>query len=186
MRQARAKGVTVSFDLNYRRTLWKWGKSAQQVLSEMIHLTDILIGNEEHLRLVIGLPERMEARELTVAALDKYRNLKAIAVSLREPLVAGQQYCWSACLNDRKEFLTGRRYDTTHSVDRIGAGDAFAAGLIYGWINLPDRQAILDFAVAAGCLKHSIPGDFCRATVDEVLALIDNSDPGRITADCVM
>ncbi len=180
MCQARAKGVTVSFDLNYRRTLWKWGKSAQQVLSEMIHSTDILIGNEEHLRFVIGLPERMEARELTVAALDKYRNLKATAVSVREPLVAGQQCCWSACLNDRKEFFTGRRYDTTHSVDRIGAGDAFAAGLIYGWINLPDRQAILDFAVAAGCLKHSIPGDFCRATVDEVLALIDNSEHGRI------
>jgi 2-dehydro-3-deoxygluconokinase len=179
MRSARTKGVTVSLDLNYRRNLWNWGKSPQQVMNEMMRMTDILIANEEHLRMILGLSQRYDGRELTDHVLNTFENVQGVAVSLRDS-PDGQQHCWSACLNDRKEFLTGRRFDITHSVDRIGAGDAFAAGLIYGWLNFAERQKSLDFAIAASCIKHSIPGDFCRATAEEVRAMMDNSQTGRI------
>jgi 2-dehydro-3-deoxygluconokinase len=179
MRSARTKGMTVSLDLNYRRNLWNWGKSPQDVMNEMIGLTDILIANEEHLRMIVGLSQGIDGRELTHHVLNTFKNVQAVAVSWRES-PDGQRQCWSACLNDRKEFLTGRQFDITHSVDRIGAGDAFAAGLIYGWLNFAERQKSLDFAIAASCIKHSIPGDFCRATAEEVLAMMGNSDTGRI------
>jgi len=179
MRSARTKGVPVSLDLNYRRNLWNWGKSPQDVMNEMISITDILIANEEHLRMILGLSQVFDGRELTNHVLNIFKNLQGVAVSLRESPNA-QQHAWSACLNDRKEFLTGRQFDITHSVDRIGAGDAFAAGLIYGWLNFAERQKTLDFAIAASCIKHSIPGDFCRATAGEVLAMMDHFDTGRI------
>jgi 2-dehydro-3-deoxygluconokinase len=179
MLSARTKGVTISLDLNYRRNLWNWEKSPQQVMTEMIRISDILIANEEHLRIILGLSQRGDVQELTNHVLHAFENIQGTAVSLRESL-NGQQLYWSACLNDRKQFLTGRRFDITHSVDRIGAGDAFAAGLIYGWMNFADRQRTLDFAIAASCLKHSIPGDFCRATAEEVLAMMDKPETGRI------
>jgi 2-dehydro-3-deoxygluconokinase len=178
MRNARAKGLTVSFDLNYRRNLWNWGKNPQEVMNEMMRLSDILIGNEEHLRMILGMSERLDYRELTDHVLSKYDNIRGIALSLRES-PEGKLY-WSACLNDRKEFLSGRPFDITHSVERIGAGDAFAAGLIYGWMNFSSRQRTLDFAIAASSIKHSIPGDFCRATAEEVLKIMDNPQTGRI------
>jgi 2-dehydro-3-deoxygluconokinase len=178
MLSARTKGVTVSLDLNYRRNLWNWGKTPQEVMKEMIRISDILIANEEHLRIILGLSQQRDVQELTKHVLNTFENIQGTAVSLRESL-NGQHY-WSACLNDRKQFLTGRQFDVTHSVDRIGAGDAFTAGLIYGWMNFADRQKALDFAIAASCLKHSIPGDFCRATADEVREMMDNPGTGRI------
>jgi 2-dehydro-3-deoxygluconokinase len=179
MREAKARGSTVSFDLNYRRNLWNWGKSPQEIMGEMTRSADILIGNEEHIRMVLGVSAPMAARDLSDATLRDYSNLKAVAVTLRESDGASKHSC-SASLNDRSQFLTSRRYDITHSVDPIGAGDAFAAGLIYGWTNLTSRQEALEFAAAAGCLKHSIPGDFCRATVEEVRALMVGDGSGRM------
>jgi 2-dehydro-3-deoxygluconokinase len=173
MRTAREKGLTVSVDLNYRQNLWKWGKNAGPVLAGMIEYADILIGNEEHLRMVLEPPDPLPSRELTDYALNRYANLKAIVVAVRSDH-------WSALLNDREEFRKSRSYDVTHSVDRIGSGDAFAAGLIYGWTNLSNRQDALEFASAACCLKHSIPGDYCRVTVDEVHALLNDPRPGKI------
>ena len=173
MRQARKKGLMVSFDLNYRRNLWKWGKPAQEVMSEMLEFTDILIGNEEHLRMMLQLPDPLAARELTDLVLERHPHLKAVSVSLRAQ-------GWSACLHDRAEFLLSRSYDVTNAVDRVGAGDAFAAGLIYGWMNLPNRQDALNFGAAACCLKHYIPGDYYRATAEEVQALLNDSRPGQI------
>ena len=156
------------------------GKSAQEVLTEMIAASDILLANEEHLRMILGKDGPVGARAVADQALTAHSNLKAVAISLRESPDAGR-HSWSACLNNRQEFLTSRRYDITHIVDRIGAGDAFAAGLIYGWTNLDSRQAALEFAVAASCLKHSIPGDFCRATVEEVHAVLAGGTQGRIS-----
>jgi 2-dehydro-3-deoxygluconokinase len=173
MRLARQKGLMVSFDLNYRRNLWKWGKPAQEVMGAMLQFTDLLIGNEEHLRMVLQLPDPVPARELTELVLKHHSHLKAVAVSLRAQ-------GWSACLNDRQQFLMSRSYDVTNSVDRVGSGDAFAAGLIYGWMNLSSRQDALEFGAAACCLKHSIPGDYCRATAEEVQALLHDSRPGQI------
>jgi 2-dehydro-3-deoxygluconokinase len=180
MRTARQKGLTVSFDLNYRRNLWKWGKSAQEVLSEMIAAADILIANEEHLRMVLGKDGPTGPQAIGDQALNTHSNLKAVAISLRGSPDAGR-HTWAACLNNRQEFLNSRRYDITHIVDRVGSGDAFAAGLIYGWTNLDSHQAALEFAVAASCLKHSIPGDFCRATIDEVYAVLAGETQGRIS-----
>jgi 2-dehydro-3-deoxygluconokinase len=173
MRLARAKGLMISFDLNYRRNLWKWGKPAREVMSAMTEFTDILIGNEEHLRMILQLPEPVPALELTDQALKRHPHLKAVSVTLRAQ-------GWSACLNDHEQFLMSGSYDVRNAVDRVGAGDAFAAGLIYGWMNLADRQDALEFGAAACCLKHSIPGDYCRATAEEVENLMSDSRPGQI------
>jgi 2-dehydro-3-deoxygluconokinase len=179
MRKARQLGLTVSCDLNYRRSLWKWAKNPETVLSEMVKASDIVIANEEHLRMLPGMTTPGDTKILTAALLGGYPNLRAVAVSLRESVSASHNG-WAACLNDHQEFLTSRRYEITHMVDRIGAGDAFAAGLIYGWTHLEAHGDALDFAVAAGCLKHSIPGDFCRLSVDEVNALRHDDGSGRV------
>jgi 2-dehydro-3-deoxygluconokinase len=83
-------------------------------------------------------------------------------------------------MNDRKEFLLSQHYEITHIVDRVGGGDSFAGGLIYGILTLPNHQEALDYAVAASCLKHSVPGDFNRITVDEVKALLKGGGSGRV------
>lgn len=129
--------------------------------------------------MVLGLGESLDARELTTTVLDVYTGLKAVAVSVRESNHATQHSC-SASLNDRADFLRSRQYDMPHVVDRIGAGDAFSAGLIYGWRHFSTRQEALEFAVAANSLKHSIPGDFFRATAEEVTAVLRNEPGGRI------
>jgi len=179
MRQARAMGLTVSCDLNYRRNLWNWGKSAEEVMKEMLEATDILIANEGHLRKVLGIPEPVAIRELTERTLEAHDRMKAAAITVRDSRNASQ-HGWFACLSDREEFITSRRYDVTHCVDRVGSGDVFAAGLIYGWFQLPDHHHALDFAVAAGCLKHSVPGDFFHSSVEEVNALRQSESPGRL------
>jgi 2-dehydro-3-deoxygluconokinase len=111
--------------------------------------------------------------------LRQYPNLQAVAITLRESKSASHNG-WSACLNNRKEFLTSRHYDITHIVDRVGSGDSFAAGLIFGFQRLPTHREALEFAAAAGCLKHSIPGDFSRYTREEVEALLKSGGSGRV------
>ena len=111
--------------------------------------------------------------------LEEYPNLKAIAATLRESKSASHNG-FSACLNDRQGFLMSRHYDITHIVERVSGGDSFAGGLIYGFLELPTHQEALEFAVAAGCLKHSVPGEFNRLTVDEVNALLQGGGTGRV------
>jgi 2-dehydro-3-deoxygluconokinase len=188
-RKARASGLIVSCDLNYRKNLWKWGKSATVVMSELAESADILIANEEDVQMALGIRipvdvnrgelDHAEYRKLTELVLARFPNLKAIAITLRESHSASHNG-WSACLNDRNEFLVSRRYDITAIVDRIGAGDAFAGGVIYGFLNLPSHREALEFATAAGCLKHSIAGDFSRSTLEETLALLRDGGSGRV------
>jgi 2-dehydro-3-deoxygluconokinase len=187
--KARSKGMTVSCDLNYRKNLWKWGKAASTVMPEIARAVDVLIANEEDVQKALGLESSVDVasgrldqdqyRTLTNTVLAAYGNLRAIAITLRESKSASHNG-WSACLDDRREFLTSRQYDITHIVDRIGAGDSFGAGIIYGLIHLQGSQAALDFAVAASCLKHSIPGDFSRSSVEEVEALLKSGGSGRV------
>jgi 2-dehydro-3-deoxygluconokinase len=189
MRAARAKGVTVSCDLNYRKNLWKWGKAAHEVMPELAKLTDVVIANEEDCQAALGIKSSVDVhsgelshdayKQLTAAVLTAYPNVKTISVTLRESKSASHNG-WSACLNDGKEFLLSRHYDITHIVDRVGGGDSFAGGLIYGLMALGSKQEALEFAVAASCLKHSLPGDFNRFTVDEVKALIKGGGSGRV------
>jgi 2-dehydro-3-deoxygluconokinase len=187
--KAREKGLTVSCDLNYRKNLWKWGKPAVAVMRELVKYVDIAIANEEDVQMALGIQaevdvhsgslDRAQYEKLTGKVLGEYANLKAIAITLRESRSASHNG-WSACLNDRQGFLVSRHYEITHIVDRVGGGDSFAAGLIYGFLTLPTRQEALEFAVAASCLKHSVPGDFNRFTVDEVNALLKSGGSGRV------
>ena len=188
-KKAREKGITVSCDLNYRKNLWKWGKPTVEVMRELVKNIDIAIANEEDVQMALGIQaevdvhsgklDRMQYEKLTAKVLGEYPNLKAIAITLRESKSASHNG-WSACLNDRHAFMASRPYEITHIVDRVGAGDCFAAGLIYGFQALPTHQDALEFAVAASCLKHSIPGDFSRTTVDDVNALLKGGGSGRV------
>jgi 2-dehydro-3-deoxygluconokinase len=182
-------GLQVSCDLNFRKNLWKWGKKAEHVMPELVKHTDILIANEEDCQKCInvhvdidvesGKLEREMYRELCERVLATFPNLKMVAVTLRESRSASNNG-WSACLHDGKQFLLSKEYDITHIVDRVGGGDSFAAGLIYGLTQLGPPHEALEFAVAASCLKHSIPGDFNRFTVEEVKALAAGDGSGRV------
>lgn len=189
VRAAKDLGLTVSCDLNYRKNLWKYGKSAREVMTELMRHVDIGIANEEDCQKSLGIQvdvdvesgklERAQYQKLTETVLETYPNLKMLAVTLRESHSASHNG-WSACLNDRKEFLVSRHYEVTHIVDRVGGGDCFAGGLIYGLNNLAGHSEALEFAVAASCLKHSIPGDFNRFTVEEVNGLLKGGGSGRV------
>ncbi len=187
--KAREKPVTVSCDLNYRKNLWKWGKRADEIMPELVKQVDMVIANEEDVQMALGITADVDVHSgkldpsqyerLTTRVLQLYPNLKTVAITLRESKSASHNG-WSACLNDRKEFLISSHYDITHIVDRVGSGDSFAAGLIYGFQKLPTHRDALEFAVAASCLKHSIPGDFSRSTREEVEVLLKSGGSGRV------
>jgi 2-dehydro-3-deoxygluconokinase len=187
--KARAAGLTVSCDLNYRKNLWKYGKTAQDVMRQLFQLVDIGIANEEDCQMALGIQAeadvdsgKLDAAQyarLTERVLAEFPNLKVMAVTLRESRSASHNG-WSACLHDGTHFLVSRHYEITHIVDRVGGGDSFAAGLIYGLKRLPSHQEALEFAVAASCLKHSLPGDYSRFSADEIKALIKGGGSGRV------
>ncbi len=189
VRIARDKGLTVSCDLNYRKNLWKYGKTAQEVMSELVKFVDVCIANEEDCQMALGIEagsdvhsgklEHDQYHKLTDKVLAAYPNLKKIAVTLRESHSASHNG-WSACFNHGKQFFVSRHYNITHIVDRVGGGDCFAGGLIYGLTTLNTPQEALEFAVAASCLKHSIPGDFNRFSAEEVQQLIKGGGSGRV------
>ena len=189
LRQARAAGLTISLDLNYRKNLWKWGKPAAEVMPELAKLVDIVIANEEDVQTTLGIEAEVDVHSgkldlaqyerLTAKVLNAFANLRAVAITLRESKSASHNG-WSACWNDRSEFLVSRAYEITHIVDRVGAGDSFSGGLIYGLMHLGSPKEALEFATALSCLKHSVPGDFCRVTVEEVNALLKEGGSGRV------
>src|SRR5947209_948794 len=189
VQKARGKGATVSCDLNYRKNLWKWGKPAAAVMRELVKYVDIAIANEEDVQMALGIQAEVDVHsgqldtaqyeKLTARVLAEFPQLQAIAITLRESHSASHNG-WSACLNDRSQFLVSRAYEITHIVDRVGGGDSFAGGLIYGYLNFKTHQEALEFAVAASCLKHSVPGDFNRITVDEVNGLLKGGGSGRV------
>lgn len=189
VKAAQAAGVTVSCDLNYRKNLWKYGKEAKEVMTELVKYVDVAIANEEDCQKALGIAANTKVesgqldvddyKQLSSTVLETYPNLKVIAITLRESKSASHNG-WSACLNDRTDFLLSTHYDITHIVDRVGGGDSFAGGLIYGLLSLSSHREALEFAVAASCLKHSIPGDFNRFTVAEVNALIKEGGSGRV------
>ena len=158
-------------------------------MRELVRHIDIAIANEEDVQMALGIQaevdvhsgklDRGQYEKLTAKVLSEYPNLKAIAITLRESKSASHNN-WSACLHDRQAFIESRSYEITHIVDRVGAGDCFAGGLIYGFQTLSSHQEALEFAVAASCLKHSIPGDFSRSTVDDVNVLLSGGGSGRV------
>lgn len=189
VQKASAKGVPVSIDLNFRKNLWKYGKAAKEVMPSLVRHATYCIANEEDVQATLGIEagvdvhsgalDRGEYRKLAEKVLAAYPNLKGIAITLRESHSASRNG-WSACFHNGSDFLLSRHYDITHIVDRVGGGDCFAGGLIFGLMNLTTHQDSLEFAVAASCLKHSIPGDFNRFTREEVEGLIKGGGSGRV------
>lgn len=189
VRQARARGVTVSCDYNYRKNLWKYGKAAPDVMRDLVKLIQVGIANEEDCQRSLGIEvgvdvesgelDRERYRRLAERVLEEFPNLEKQVITLRESRSADHNG-WGACLYDGREFRLSRRYEITDIVDRVGSGDSFAAGLIYGLLAYDDDQRALEFATAAGCLKHSIPGDFHRVSAAEVEMLMEGSGSGRV------
>lgn len=189
VKAAKQAGLTVSCDFNYRGKLWKYGKTAPEVMGELVKHVDIGIANEEDCQKSLGIKIDVKVekgrldieqyRKLSEKVLETFSNLKMIAITLRSSHSADHNG-WAACLNDRKKFMVSRQYEITDIVDRVGGGDAFASGLIYAMITGKSSEDALNFAVAASCLKHSIPGDFNRVTVAEVEALSGGDASGRV------
>lgn len=189
VKKAREKGLTVSCDLNYRKNLWKYGKSASEVMRELVKYVDVGIANEEDCQMALGVSidvdvhsgklDVVQYQKLCEKVMSEFSNLKKLAITLRESKSASHNG-WSACLHDGSQFHLSRHYEITHIVDRVGGGDCFAGGLIYGLQALGSPKEALEFAVAASCLKHSIPGDFNRFSVDEVKNLLKGDGSGRV------
>jgi 2-dehydro-3-deoxygluconokinase len=189
---ARQMGITISCDLNYRAKLWKWGKPAGEVMADLVALCQVAIGNEEDAEKVFGItaPEadvlagKVEAdkyRFVCQALAQRFPTLKTIAITLRGSLSASHN-TWSGVLWDQGQFYTAPTYDILPIVDRVGGGDAFMGGLIYGlrrYTGMPEKA--LHFATAAACLKHSILGDFNTVTVAEVEQLMAGDASGRVS-----
>lgn len=189
VKAAKAKGVTVSCDFNFRKKLWKYGESAVDVMGELVKYVDYGIANEEDCQKSLGIEadvtveggklDTEKYKQLGDKVLTEYPNMKAIAITLRES-VSADINGWAACYNDRKQFLLSRKYEIRDILDRVGGGDSFAAGLIYGLNTYKDNVEALEFAVAASCLKHSIIGDFNRVSLDEVEKLKGGDASGRV------
>lgn len=189
VKEAKKAGIIVSWDLNYRKNLWKYGKKAPEVMGELAKYVDVAIANEENVQKSLGITTDMEVekgeldrakyKSLSDAVLKAYPDMKMIAITLRESKSADHND-WAACLNDGENFYESRRYEITDIVDRVGGGDAFAAGLIYGLNAYQTKQQALEFAVAASCLKHSIAGDFNRVGVKDVETLMGGDGSGRV------
>jgi 2-dehydro-3-deoxygluconokinase len=188
-RRAREKGITVSCDYNYRKNLWKYGKSAPDVMRELVRHVHVGIANEEDCQEALGIELDVDVasgslatdryRALAARVLEEFPNLDKQVITLRESHSADRNG-WSAVLHNGTDFLVSRRYDITDIVDRVGAGDSFGAGLIYGLHAYGDDARALEFAAAASCLKHSILGDFNRVSVSEVEALVAGEASGRV------
>ncbi len=189
VQEAKKRGITVSCDLNYRKNLWKYGKKASEVMCELAKYVDIAIANEEDVQKSLGITtdvvvesgtlDREKYRILGNKVLNSYPNMKMIAITLRESHSADWND-WAACLNDGTHFYVSKKYEIRNIVDRVGGGDSFAGGLIYGLNNLESKQAALEFATAASCLKHSISGDFNRVSAEDVEKLMGGDGTGRV------
>ncbi|MCR4767592.1 MAG: sugar kinase [Saccharofermentans sp.] len=189
VKEAKERGITVSIDLNYRKNLWKYGVEAKEVMTEMTKFADIIIANEEDCQKSLGLKcesnveggklNHEDYKKLSDSLLAQYPNVKKVAITLRESKSADINF-WAAALNNGNEFIVSRKYEMYDIVDRVGGGDSFAGGLIYGLNELGNDGEALEFAVAASCLKHTIDGDFNRVTVEEVMKLAKGDGSGRV------
>ncbi len=189
--KANEKGITVSCDLNYRKNLWKFGKKASELMPALVNGTDIILGNEEDAAMVLGIfPEGVDVTSGHVEAaayesvsrqiMAQYPRCKKVITTLRGSINANHN-SWTGVLWDGSHLFEAPSYQITHIVDRVGGGDSFMGGLIYGLLTWPDNdQQALNFAVAASCLKHTIYGDFNRVTVDEVEKLMGGDASGRV------
>ena len=189
---ANRMGITVSTDLNFRKNLWKYGKKASEVMHDLVSGCDVILGNEEDAEMVFGI--KPEGINITGGHIDaiayqsvceqmmaRFPRAKKIIITLRGSINANHN-TWSGVLWDGKQLLKASDYDITHIVDRVGGGDSFMGGLIYGLIANPGNdQKALNFATAASCLKHTIHGDYNLVSVAEVENLMKGDGSGRVS-----
>ena len=194
IRTANEMGVTVSCDLNFRKNLWKYGKTAAEVMPELVAGCDVVLGNEEDAEKVFGIkPEGFDVTQtagevnsaefesVCTQLMQRFPRIKKVIITLRGSINANHN-TWGGVLYSEGSLKISRRYDITHIVDRVGGGDSFMGGLIYGLNTYTDDdQKALDFAVAASCLKHTIYGDYNQITVDEVEKLMGGDGSGRVS-----
>ena len=190
---ASAKEITISTDLNYRAKLWKYGVAPEQIMTELTSYCDIILGNEEDAEKHFGI--KPEGLDITTQGHDvkaeaflsvcqqmmkKFPKAKKVITTLRGSISASHN-TWAGVLYDGETMFQSPQYQITDIVDRVGGGDSFMGGLIYGLLTYPeDDQNALNFAVAASCLKHTIKGDANLVTVDEVKKLMGGDASGRV------
>lgn len=191
---ANEMGVTVSCDLNYRKNLWKYGKKASEIMPTLVAGCDVILGNEEDAEKVFGIkPEGFdvahtggdvnaaEFESVCTQLMQKFPRASKVIITLRGSINANHN-TWGGVLFSDGKLYQSKRYDITHIVDRVGGGDSFMGGLIYGLLTYTDNdQQALDFAVAASCLKHTIYGDFNLVSVSEVENLMGGDGSGRVS-----
>ncbi|MDP5172347.1 MAG: sugar kinase [Bacteroidia bacterium] len=191
VKAASERGIPVSTDLNYRKNLWKWGKTPAEVMPELVAHCDVILGNEEDAEKVFNIhPEGVDVTQGHVEAeayesvckqlMARFPKAKKVIVTLRGSLSANHN-SWSGVLYNGSQLFQAPTYQITHIVDRVGGGDSFMGGLIYGLLTYDNDQKALNFAVAASCLKHTIKGDFNQVTVDEVEKLMGGDASGRVS-----
>lgn len=194
IKTANKMGITVSTDLNYRKNLWKYGKTASEVMPALVEGCDVILGNEEDAEKVFGIkPEgfdvtstagHVDAAEFESVCrqmVKKFPRAKKVIITLRGSINANHN-TWAGVLWDGTKLYQSPSYDISHIVDRVGGGDSFMGGLVYGLISYKgDDQKALNFAVAASCLKHTIYGDFNLVTVAEVENLMKGDGSGRVS-----
>ena len=186
-------GLTISTDLNYRKKLWKYGISPDIIMTPMVEYCDIILGNEEDAEKHFGIkPEEVNVTKGHSVSAEAYESVcrqmmerfpkaKRVITTLRGSVSASHN-TWSGILYDGVVFYKALTYQITDIVDRVGGGDSFMAGLIYGLLTYQnDDQKALDFAVAASCLKHTIKGDANLVTVEEVEKLMGGDVSGRVS-----
>ena len=181
IKTANEMGLTVSCDINYRKNLWNYGKSASEVMPDLVAGCDIIAGNEEDCEKVFGIKNDSSSfLPVCQQMMERFPKCKKMAVSNRESVNANHNF-WSAVLYSDGTLKQSPKYDITDIVDRVGSGDSFMGALIYGILSFDnDDQKALDFAVAASALKHTIKGDYNQVSVEEVLNLMNGDSSGRI------
>ena len=189
--KANEKNIIVSVDLNYRKKLWNYGKTAQEIMPELVAGCDVVLGNEEDAEKILGItPDGVDVTSGKVNAeayesvskqiMEKFPSVKKVITTLRGSISASHN-SWAGVLFDGEKLYKSPVYQITHIVDRVGGGDSFMAGLIYGILTYKTDETALNFAVVASCLKHTIKGDFNLVTVDEVEKLMAGDASGRVS-----
>ncbi len=188
---ANKMGITVSTDLNYRKNLWNYGKTAQEVMPLLVAGCNIVLGNEEDAEKSLGIKpknvnvesgkvEALAYEEVSKEIMKRYPRVEKVITTLRTSISASHNK-WAGVLFDGKTLYKSEEYNISHIVDRVGAGDSFMAGLIYGLNTFKENNDALSFATAASCLKHTIHGDFNLVTVEEVEKLMGGDSSGRVS-----
>lgn len=184
-------GITISCDMSYRQNLWQYGKGVEEIMPAMVAKSTLFIGNEMDAEKVFGIvPEKKSATDdylklaeyesIARQLMKKYPAIKMMSTTRRGQINASHN-TWAGCLFDGQKMYHSQSYDISHIVDRVGGGDAYMGGLIYGMLAYKnDYQKALEFAIAAGCLKHTIYGDFNVASVQEIETLMQGNASGRI------